>query len=67
MKTAVTTLMFCVAALLVLGLVMLYSSTMNDPTRTTGQFVGMQLLISQLIWCSLGLGACVVAAWMDYR
>lgn len=67
MKTAVTTLMSCVAALLVLGLVMLYSSTMNDPTRTTGQFIGAKYLISQLVWCGLGLVACVVMTSLDYR
>lgn len=67
MKTAVTTLMACVAALLVLGLVMLYSSTMNDLNRSTGQFTGPKLFVSQLVWCGLGLGACLVATLVDYR
>ncbi len=67
MKTAVTTLMACVAALLVLGLVMLYSSTMNDLNRATGQFIGSKYFVSQLVWCGLGLGACLVATLVDYR
>jgi len=55
MKTAVTTLAFCVIALLTLGMVMLYSSK------------GSHYLIMQLIWCALGLGVCVTATWLDYR
>lgn len=59
MKLAVTTLAFCVAALLALGLVMLYSaSTMQ---------VGAKYLLTQAVWCALGLVACVVAAKSDYR
>lgn len=66
MKTAVTTLACCVAALLTLGLVMLYSASMAMPDKS--QVVkGAQLLITQLMWCGLGLTACVVAAGMDYR
>lgn len=68
MKAAVTTLAFCVAALLSLGLVMLYSSSMNDlVSRKTGEIAGAKYLISQLIWCGLGIGVCVVAASMDYQ
>jgi cell division protein FtsW len=59
MKAAVTVLTFCVAALLALGMVMLYSSSMTQ--------VGARYLIMQLTWCALGLGFCVVAALMDYR
>lgn len=59
MKTAVTTLACCVAALLALGMVMLYSSSMTQN--------GPRFLIMQMIWCSLGLGLCVIAAGMDYR
>jgi len=59
MKIAVTTLAFCVAALLALGMVMLYSSSMSQ--------VGMHYLVMQLIWCALGLGFCVVALTLDYR
>lgn len=59
MKTAVTTLAFCVIALLTLGMVMLYSSSMTQ--------VGSRYLIAQMCWCALGLGACVAAASLDYR
>ena len=59
MKLAVTILAFCVAALLALGMVMLYSSSM---TQAGTQYLGMQL-----IWCALGLVLCVAAARLDYR
>jgi cell division protein FtsW len=59
MKLAVTVLVFCVAALLSLGMVMLYSSSMTQ--------VGAHYLIMQLIWCGLGLIFCVGAAAIDYR
>lgn len=59
MKTAVTTLAFCVIALLTLGMVMLYSSSMTQS--------GSHYLIMQLIWCALGLGVCVTATALDYR
>ncbi|MSU58080.1 MAG: putative lipid II flippase FtsW [Pedosphaera sp.] len=59
MKVAVTTLAFCVAALLALGMVMLYSSSMTQ--------VGPHYLLMQLIWCALGLAICVTATVMDYR
>lgn len=59
MKVAVTTLAFCVAALLSLGLVMLYSSSMTQ--------VGPRYLILQMIWCTLGLSLCVAATLTDYR
>lgn len=59
MKVAVTTLSFCVASLLALGLVMLYSSSMTQ--------VGMHYLVLQLIWCALGLVLCVTATAIDYR
>lgn len=59
MKVAVTTLVFCVAALLALGMVMLYSSSMTQ--------VGARFLLMQLVWCAAGLVACVVAASLDYR
>jgi cell division protein FtsW len=59
MKVAVTTLAFCVAALLALGLVMLYSSSMTQ--------VGAQYLKSQLVWCCLGLVLCVTATSLDYQ
>jgi cell division protein FtsW len=59
MKVAVTMLVFCVAALLALGMVMLYSASMVQ--------VGARYLTMQLVWCLLGLVACVVAAAFDYR
>jgi cell division protein FtsW len=60
MKVAVTTLAFCVAALMALGLVMLYSSTMT----TTA---GAHDLMMQVIWCSLGFVLCVTATSLDYQ
>jgi len=59
MRVAVTVLVFCVAALLSLGMVMLYSSSMTQ--------VGAHYLVMQLVWCTLGLGLCFTAAAMDYR
>ncbi len=59
MKLAVTLLVFCVAALMSLGMTMLYSSTMGQP--------GAHYLFRQLLWCPLALALCVVAAMMDYR
>jgi len=55
-KFATTVLVFCVAALLALGTVMLYSSPK-----------GAQFVIQQVIWATVGLGM-FVAAWLfDYR
>ncbi len=65
MKVAVTTLAFCVAALLALGMVMLYSSSSSMTQQ--GVRVGANLLIMQLIWCAAGLAACLLATVMDYR
>ncbi len=59
MKVAVTTLAFCVAALLALGMVMLYSSSMT-------QF-GAGLLKKQLEWFAFGFVLCVVATMLDYQ
>jgi cell division protein FtsW len=59
MKVAVTTLACCVAALLALGMVMLYSSSMSQ--------VGAHYLMMQLLWCALGIGLCVTAVALDYR
>ncbi len=59
MKLAVTTLVFCVAALLALGLVMLYSASMDK--------VGARFLLMQLVWGTVGVLACLVAASVDYR
>jgi cell division protein FtsW len=65
MKLAVTLLVFCVAALLSLGMVMLYSASMNDPLH--GHQVGAHYLVMQLIWCAIGLVICVAATAIDYR
>jgi cell division protein FtsW len=59
MKVAVTILTFCVAALLALGMVMLYSSSMAQD--------GARYLTKQLVWGVLGLAACITAAALDYR
>ena len=47
------------AALLALGLVMLYSASMTQ--------AGSRYLFFQLIWCALGLVLCVGATMLDYR
>jgi cell division protein FtsW len=65
MKVAVTVLVFCVAALLSLGMVMLYSSSMHDPLHN--HQAGAHYLVMQSIWCAAGLVLCVVAAAIDYR
>ncbi len=59
MRFAVTTLAFCVAALLALGLVMLYSSSMTQ--------VGVHYLALQLVWCVFGLALCSAATAFDYQ
>src|SRR5438132_23870 len=59
MKLAVTVLSFCVAALLALGMVMLYSASMAQ--------VGSRYLMMQLVWCGLGLALCAAAIFTDYR
>jgi cell division protein FtsW len=64
MKLAVTTLVLCVTSLLALGMVMLYSSGMYRSGMTQ---VGTRYLTMQLVWCVLGLAACVAATAVDYR
>ncbi|HEX9046530.1 MAG TPA: putative lipid II flippase FtsW [Verrucomicrobiae bacterium] len=59
MKVAVTTLAFCSASLLALGLVMLYSASMTQ--------VGAHYLMMQLIWCAIGFMGCAMAASLDYQ
>src|SRR5437762_14030307 len=48
-------------------MVMLYSSSMAMVNSKTHMAVGAHLLIMQIIWCGLGLVACVAAASVDYR
>src|SRR5690349_18700156 len=59
MKLAVTILVFCVAALLALGMVMLYSSSMAQ--------AGPRYLVMQMIWCLLGLVSAILVTFLDYR
>src|ERR1051326_8953308 len=59
MKVAVTVLIFCVAALLKRGMVMLYSSSMAQ--------VGARFLVMQSIWCVLGIISAVTMTLVDYR
>jgi cell division protein FtsW len=59
MRLAVTILVFCVAALLALGMVMLYSSSMVQR--------GAQYLMMQLLWGGFGLVCCVASMLLDYR
>ena len=58
MKVAITLFVFCIAALLALGMVMLYSASMTQ--------VGPRYLMMQLIWCGLGLVSCLTMASIDY-
>ncbi len=67
MKVAVTTLVFCVTSLLVLGLVMLYSASMMMVDKHTHSEIGAHMLQMQMVWCVLGFIACVVLAVMDYE
>ena len=67
MKVAVTTLACCAAALLALGLVMLYSSSWALLNRSTHVETGARDLIMQLIWCAVGFVFCVIATALDYQ
>jgi cell division protein FtsW len=66
MKVAVTTLAICVAALIGLGLVMIYSASLAQLNPNTHREVGARMLQMQLLWCGLGFGACAVTAVLDY-
>jgi len=59
MRASFHTLVFCVGALLVLGMVMLYSASMAQD--------GAGLLVSQLKWGALGMIACLGCASLDYQ
>jgi cell division protein FtsW len=65
MKWATTILIFCVAVLTGLGMVMLYSSSMNMVLGKSD--VGTHYLAAQLAWCFFGLIGCALAATYDYR
>ncbi|HKS35979.1 MAG TPA: putative lipid II flippase FtsW [Verrucomicrobiae bacterium] len=58
-KYAATILVFCVTALLSLGLVILFSSSMDKN--------GQNYPAMQAVWCGLGVVAAVLVAWIDYR
>jgi cell division protein FtsW len=59
LRRTATLFAFCVAALLALGLVMLYSASMTQE--------GERFLIKQSIFAAIGLVACVAVAAIDYR
>ena len=59
MRAATTVLIFCVGALLALGLVMLYSAGLLRG--------GAHYLLMQLVWAAAGLVLAVAVAGMDYR
>ncbi len=59
MKYAATTLMICVAALLSLGLVILFSSGMSKE--------GANYPVMQAAWCGMGIVAAAIVAATDYR
>ena len=67
MKIAVTTLAFCVAALLALGMVMLYSAGLAEARNPSQVQAGPHYLLVQMIWCALGLVLCATATLVDYR
>ncbi len=66
MKWAASILIFCVAVLTGLGMVMLYSASMNMEGANKSD-MGAHLLVSQFHWFLFGLLCCVVAAMIDYR
>ncbi|MEI7731442.1 MAG: putative lipid II flippase FtsW [Verrucomicrobiota bacterium] len=59
MKIVTTILIFCVAALIALGMVMLYSASMTQK--------GTHYLMMQLLWCALGVGAFAGTLSLDYH
>jgi cell division protein FtsW len=65
MNRATSILIFCVAVLLGLGMVTLYSSSMNMELHRSA--VGSDFLRSQMVWGVFGLAGCAVAAAVDYR
>ena len=65
MKWITTILILCVAVLTGLGMVMLYSSSMNMEVNKSA--VGAHYLLSQLAWCAFGIFGFALAAFTDYR
>src|SRR5215469_2821805 len=66
-RVVVTTLVFCVASLLALGLVMLYSASMVMVDRHTHSEIGAHMLQMQIVWCVPGFLACVIMTAIDYE
>jgi len=65
MNRAAGILIFCVAVLLGLGMIALYSASMNLELHRLA--VGSDFLRSQMVWGVFGLAGCAVAAAVDYR
>ena len=59
MRIATSVLFFCVASLLALGMVMLFSASTGQPEAN--------YLVMQPIWCAVGLTACLVVAISNYQ
>jgi len=59
MKLVTSVFVFCVAALLSLGLVVLYSSSMGRS--------GASYPLMQTLWCGLGIAVAALVACLDYR
>ncbi len=59
MRLATSVLFFCVASLLALGMVMLFSASTGQPEAN--------YLVMQPIWCALGLFACLAVAAGNYQ
>lgn len=66
MNRVTSILIFCVAVLLGLGMITLYSSSMNLELRRSAAAVGSDFLRSQMIWGAFGLVGCAVAAAIPY-
>ena len=56
MNRATSILIFCVAVLLGLGMITLYSSSMNMELHRSA--VGSDFLRSQMVWGAVGLAGC---------
>ena len=65
MNRVTSMLIFCVAVLLGLGMITLYSSSMNMELSRSA--VGSDFLRSQMIWGAFGLMGCAIAAAIPYR
>ena len=59
MRIATSVLFFCVASMLALGMVMLFSASTGQPEAN--------YLVMQPIWCAIGLMACLSVAASNYQ